>query len=298
VSIVVVSLRVTFIEVVFVMKRVTANRKREALDDLKALAVILNFDWESGDAKQIEKLQREMVIFLWINVEDGLKNRAKAKSVQEELKADLLPILSPEGEVDPEKAFSRLQKLLRKLNEVESKTEWEIDSIEYEWESVIASDGKPDTVLMPLAPADAEWKSLHIHPTAELNLLGYRWHFGRTLFGKPTQKDHGFSREILYQIVLDAFRSGAIERLRTCPQCKVFFVAEDARQQFCSDEHRNEFNNKKRLESGYFSDLRRRARARELQKARELKRKGKSVTEIQKQTGLSLRVLKRERVIH
>src|SRR5439155_17441497 len=112
-------LRVTLTVRSFIMKRVTAGKQREALDDLKALAAILNFGWEHGDAREFKNLQKEMVIFLWINVEDGLKNRAKAKAVQDELKADLLPILSPEGAVDPEKAYLRIRKLLRKLNEVE-----------------------------------------------------------------------------------------------------------------------------------------------------------------------------------
>jgi len=150
-----------------------------------------------------------------------------------------------------------------------------------------------------LAPAEAEWKFSHVRPSAELNLLGYRWHFGKKLFGGPaTQENAGLSREVLYEIVLRAFESGAIERLRTCPQCNAFFVAEDARQQFCSDEHRNEFNNKERLKSGYFSDLRRRTRALDLKKARALKRQGKSITEIQKKTGLSPRVLKRAGIIN
>lgn len=282
------------------MKRVTESKQRWDFEGLRALAAILNFDWEAGDSRQLEKLQKEIVIFHWIGVRDGLKNRKKAKLVQDELKADLLPILPPEGDVDPEKAYFRIHKLLRKLNEVEAKSEWEIDPIEYEWESVVDPDGAPDTVLMPLPPAEAESKFLHMHPTAKLNLLGYRWHFGRTLKhfgGAATQKDHGFSREILYQILLDAFESGAIERLRTCPQCKIFFVAEDARQLFCSDEHRNEFNNQQRLKSGYFKDRRGGKRKRDLVRARKLLREGKSPAQIAKATGLSRRVLKREGIV-
>ena len=97
--------------------------------------------------------------------------------------------------------------------------------------------------------------------------------------------------------MLNGFERRTIERLRTCPHCKAFFVAEDARQQFCGDQHRNEFNNKQRLESGYFTSLRHKARTRDLKKARGLKQQGKSATEIRKETGLSLRVLKREGVI-
>src|SRR5215831_18765899 len=115
------------------MKRVTA-KQGEPLAGLKALAAILNFDWDGGDAGQIEKSINAIRprYFIWI-VGEGLKDRKRAKSIQVELKADLLPILSPEGKVDPEKAYFRIKKLLRKLNEIESKTEWDIKPIDYEW---------------------------------------------------------------------------------------------------------------------------------------------------------------------
>ena len=255
------------------MKRVTASKQHKELNDLKVLAAILNFDWDGGDAGQLEKLINAIhpVYFLWV-VGAALKDRKRAKSVQEELKADLLPILSPEGKVDPEKAYSRIKKFLRKLNEIESKAEWEIEPVDYEGEPMF-----------------------DMHPTAKLNLLGYRWYIGRT-FGQA--RVLGFSREALYQSVLDAFESGTIERLRTCRQCKAFFVAEDNRQQFCSDEHRNEFNNKQRLSSGWFKDHRSRKRKRDLARARKLLREGKSPGEIAKATKLSQRVLKREGIIH
>jgi len=281
------------------VKRVTASKQHKELNGLKVLAAILNFDWDGGDAGQLEKLINAIgEYFLWI-VRDALKDRGKAKSVQEELKADLLPILSPEGKVDPEKAYFRIKKLLRKLNEIESKTEWDIEPIEYEWLPVFRPEAEPsEDALAPLPPDEVKSKwDPFFNPTAELNLLGYRWHIGSTLSAQ-TANDYGFGRGTLYQIVLDAFKSGSIERLRTCLQCKVFFVAEDGRQQFCSDEHRNEFNNKQRLQSGYFKDRRGVKRKRDLARARKLLREGKSPGEIAKATKLSQRVLKREGVIH
>jgi hypothetical protein len=276
------------------MKRVTASKQRDELDSLKVLAALLNFDWEGGDARQVEKVQRDVRIFYGSFIEDALKDRAKAKSVLEELRADLLAILSPEGDVDPEKAYFLIRKLLRKFNEIESKTVWEIDPIEYEWASVITSEAEPDTVLMPLPPAEVESKYLPFNPVAEINLLGYRWQFGGASEGVDF---FSFSRDAVYQMVLDAFKSGAIERLRTCPHCKAFFVADDARQQFCSDEHRNEFNNKQRLAGTYFRDLRQKKRRRQITRARQLLQEGKSPKEIASKTKLSLRVLKREGVI-
>jgi len=278
------------------MKRVTRTKAFGDLDGLKALAAFLNFDWENGDPKDLEKLEKEArAIFLPI-IHDALKNRDKAKAVQAELKTDLLPIFAPEEAVTPEEADHRLGKLIRKLNEGESKTEWDIEPIDYEWISTVDAEGEPtpeDIVLAPVDPDEVESENLLIHPSAELNLLGYRWRFGRRF----KYKNFTFSQEAL-QTILEAFESGAIARFRTCPHCTAFFVADDARQQFCSDEHRNEFNNNKRLQSGYFSDLRRKRRTADLKRARALKREGKSPTEIQKQTGLSLRVLKRERLLN
>jgi hypothetical protein len=280
------------------MKRVTATKPPEDLDGLKMLAAILNFDWDGGDEKQLKKLKSDLPPFYWLVVEDALKDRGKASIVQSELKADLLPIFASDGKVEPEDAETRIQKLLHKLNEAESKTEWAIEPVEYERE-FWSRTGDPEeetteSGLRPLTPDEVKSKCVLLHTRAQLNLLGYRWHFGRTLGGLD---EFGLSRQLLYQIILDAFRNESIARFRTCTHCKAFFVAEDARQQFCSDEHRNEFNNKKRLESGYFSNLRHKARAEALKKARALKRQGKSETEIEKETGLSTRILKREGVI-
>ena len=124
-----------------------------------------------------------------------------------------------------------------------------------------------------------------------IELLGYKWFLGRK------QREVGTARDYLYLIIRDALQNGVFDRLRMCPRCKKFFVADDARQRFCSNEHRNEFNNKKRLEEGYFKRLRKGKRRRELVRARKLQSEGESPTEIRKQTGLPLRVLKREGVI-
>jgi hypothetical protein len=277
------------------MKRVTETNAFEFWDrlNLKVLAALLNFDWESEDPKAVEKLTKEFRGPYRGIIQNALDNREKAKTVQAELKTDLVPIFAAEGEVTPEEASLRIEKLIRKLNEVDSKAEWNIDPIDYEWTPIDPGDEETgDLVLRPLDPDEIEKNLALMNAREELNLLGYRWCFRRKGLS------FGFSRETLYVMILEAFERGAIARFRTCPHCKNFFVADDARQQFCSDEHRNEFNNAKRLQSGYFSDLRRKRRTADLKRARALKREGKSPTEIQKQTGLSLRVLKRERIVH
>ena len=135
---------------------------------------------------------------------------------------------------------------------------------------------------MPLNPDQVKSKSLHLDRTADFNLLDYGWYFGETLKAKDGVSG---SREVIYHIILDAFKSGSIARFRACPHCKAFFVAEDARQQFCSDEHRNEFNNEQRLKSGYFTTLRHKVRTLDLKKARALKREGKSSSRNPKTNG-------------
>ena len=85
-----------------------------------------------------------------------------------------------------------------------------------------------------------------------VELLGYKWFVG--LEGEEV--DGTFSRDQLYLYIRDAFQIGVFDRLRICRRCKKFLVAEDARQEFCSDEHRNEFYNKQRLNVGYFKKRR------------------------------------------
>jgi hypothetical protein len=278
------------------MKRVT----HEDLDGLKVLAAFLNFDWESGDSKQLEQMTKDVHPFYRVVVVEGaLEDRGKAHAVQEELKTDLAPIFAPEGKVEPEQADFRISQLIRKLNEVESKIEWDIEPKDFERESW-GPTGDPEEErteygLRPLSPDEVKSKSLDIYPTGELSLLGYRWYFGRKRFQGGIDRD--FGRVTIYQIILDAFRSGAIARFRRCLHCKAFFVAEDDRKQFCSDEHRNDFNNKQRLESGYFEKRRRNNRQRQIAKARRLRREGKSLAQIAKETKLSLRVLKKEGIV-
>ena len=59
-----------------------------------------------------------------------------------------------------------------------------------------------------------------------VELLGYKWFVG--LEGEEV--DGTFSRDQLYSYIRDAFQIGVFDRLRICPHCKKFLVAEDARQ--------------------------------------------------------------------
>ena len=272
--------------------RVTKSSERDDLIGLKVLALVLNFDFEAGSPQDLEWLKRlsryDFANVEWVLTKGDPDDKKRANGIRAELRADLEPIIAPEGKVSVSEAFLRIHKLLEKINKIESKTVWGVEPVDHK---LVGSD--EDAEFIPKEADDARDTTWYWTSRRTVELLGYKWFVG--LEGEAV--DGTFSRDQLYSYIRDAFQIGVFDRLRICPQCKNFFVAEDDRKQFCSDQHRNEFNNKQRLESGYFSDLRQKARRRDLKKARVLKRAGKSIAEIQKETGLSVRVLKREKVI-
>jgi hypothetical protein len=105
------------------------------------------------------------------------------------------------------------------------------------------------------------------------------------------------AEDYLYLIIRDALQKGVFERLRICHQCKAFFVANDARQRFCTEEHRNRFNNQKRVKNGSFNRYRKNQKL-ALIHARRLRREGKSVSDISKATKLQVSVLKRHGIVN
>ena len=66
------------------MKRVTASKPPQGgLNGLKTVAAVLNFDWEGGNLKQLEKLKADLGGFYWLVViERVLKDRGKATMVE------------------------------------------------------------------------------------------------------------------------------------------------------------------------------------------------------------------------
>ena len=180
--------------------------------------------------------------------------------------------------------MGRIHKLLEKINEIETKTVWGVEPVDYK---LVGAD--EDAEFIPKEADDAGDTTWYWTSRKMVELLGYKWFVG----AQGVAAAFAFSRDELYLKIRDAFQIGVFDRLRICPLCKKFFVADDARKQFCTDEHRNEFNNKRRLESGWFKKNRRDKRKVQLAKARRLQREGKSATQIAKETKLPLRVLKR-----
>ena len=272
--------------------RVTKSSERDDLIGLKVLAMVLNFDFEAGSSQDLERLKR-LSPYDFANVESVLTKgdpdeKKRANGIRAELRADLEPIIAPEGKVSATEAYVRIHKLLEKINKIGSKAVWGVEPVDYKW---VGSD--EDAELIPKEAEDARDTTWYWTSSRTVELLGYKWFVGV----QGVAADFAFSRDELYLNIRDAFQIGVFDRLRICRLCKKFLVAEDARQQFCSDEHRNEFHNKDRLESGWFKDRRSRKRKRDLALARKLLREGKSATQIAKETKLPLRVLKREQII-
>ena len=266
--------------------------ERDDLIGLKVLAMVLNFDFEAGSPQDLKTLKR-LSPYDFANVESvltkgGPDEKKRANGIRAELRADLEPIIAPEGKVRVTEAFLRIHKLLEKINKIEIKTIWGVESVNYKW---VGSD--EDAEFIPKEAGDARDTTWYWTSGRTVELLGYKWFVG----AQGVAAAFAFSRDELYLKIRDAFQIGVFDRLRICPLCKKFLVAEDARQQFCSNEHRNEFNNQQRLKSGYFKDRRGDKRKRDISRARKLSHEGKSPAEIAKATKLSLRVLRREGIV-
>jgi hypothetical protein len=275
------------------MRVTKKSAERDDLIGLKVLAMVLNFDFEAGSPRDLERLKRlspyDFANVEWVLTKGDPDDKKRANGIREELRADLEPIIPPEKEVSVTEAYGRIHRLLEKINKIESKTIWGVEPVDYKW---VESDENGE--FIPKEADDARDTTWYWASGRTVELLGYKWFVGV----QGVAGAFAFSRDELYLKIREAFQIGVFDRLRICPHCKKFFVAEDARQRFCSDEHRNEFNNKQRLESGWFKKRRRDNRQRQIAKARRLLREGKSPAQIAKETKLPLRVLKREGLIH
>jgi len=222
---------------------------RSNLSGLEALADFLNFNHDSGDAEVFKDLQQKYSLpplilsaSLWDwNVEDS-KAANKAKKLHSELKRDLEPIIPPAKADNPTEAYDRIEKLLKKINNMKFQTGWAVDSVEY----TMMQLGDPQAEKYELVRKEPEellkTSELLLSPHRVIEVLGYKWFFGR----KPQGISMGLSRENLYLIILDALESGEFSRLKRCQwtECQKFFVAEPQGKKFCSIEHTLEADKK------------------------------------------------------
>jgi len=106
-------------------------------------------------------------------------------------------------------------------------------------------------------------------------------------------------REFFYWLLYQTLKSGEFSRLRKCPNCSNFYIAKDLKRKFCSAKCKDDYYNETRKKDGYFTKAWRRRRRKALNKAKRLlKEKGSAqVARVAKETGLTVRILKREGLI-
>jgi len=240
------------------MKRVTTNRKDQGLGKLKSglesLVYFMNLD--------LDTTREEDVIedpISWVHLPGMLRSargKMKAKRLQSELRRDLMPLVNPTKEYDLlDEAFDLLDKLVTKIDKMNLRSHW---------------------VGMPVDEAGP----------GTLVILDRRWEVYKEI-------DRRSLRHSLYWNLIHSLESGELSSLKVCPECSRYFIQADARQGFCNHKCRIEFNNKQRLQTGYFKNRRQTIRRKSLSRARRLLREGKSLNEVSNETRLSLRVLKR-----
>jgi hypothetical protein len=278
--------------------RVPKERLSTHRNELAAIAIVLNLDFDNVEPAELERL-RKLDLAWFVEVQSISKRPAdaeKAKAAQSKAKGLLMPILAPAGDITAEEASDRIEKLITAINQHAPKIELELASTDREWIFAEDEEGNvTDAGLVLRENGDNEYYLDHLHSPKRLDLLGYYWAVGRKrsgVTGIPIEWG-----EDIYHVIRQALENQTFTRLRVCPVCTKFFFADDNREKFCSDEHRNEFNNKARLTGTYYQERRKKARKQHIATARRLLREGRSPKEIARETKLSLRVLKRERII-
>jgi len=249
----------------------------------KPLAKFLNFDPAKTELRVNEK-----EIGFWWPLTAFHVDREAAKRIQKELREILIPLTHTKQRPKIAEAHSLIAKITAKANGLKVDTKWEAQCIEYDVDTGarLAPDELYDRHI------DAGENAVEISVvTPSGRTAKARWRISRKW---ETSSD---TEERVYWDLIGAFRSREFSLLKSCPQCQNFFVADDPRRDFCSDECRNTYNNKQRLGEGYFKELRRKKRTLELKTAKRLLAEGKSLKQVVEKTGLSERVLKRERIL-
>src|SRR5262245_58881885 len=118
--------------------RVTKNTGNGGLRELNFLATILNFDFESGDLQDLKRKLAQHSRWYWalINTlcgKGGPDFKTVANLTRAELRTQLEKLVSPNQKVGSLEASNTIDALLDVINNVEYKTEWCLDPVEYEY---------------------------------------------------------------------------------------------------------------------------------------------------------------------
>jgi hypothetical protein len=261
---------------------------KEAQWGLTSLAYFLNLDL---DTVKEEAFKEHFFLRVYLSsLLQRPKGRRAAKRLQADVRDHLLLLVGPKRQLSLEEAYELLWGLVERVNKVLHTPRWAILPVDYE---LYADDaGKTVTGSHRLEAEEREEQSNYLRPGQRvIQLLGYRWRVGLDYGGVGSLQGY------VYSLIIHALEDAKLTQLKVCNKCQKFFAQADARQRFCSDQCRIESNNKRRLESGYFSALRHTKRERQLKRAYRLLKEGKPRAKVEKETGLSLRVLRREGLV-
>jgi len=185
------------------------------------------------------------------------------EEVRREVLGDLLPIIAPEHTQDRKRSELALERLIEKINAMNFIIDWRLERVKKRGPTPV-------------------WGVI-------VNIHGNKWRLNKWLKFNPKSP-----KVILYSFIAMLLETDYLAEVKRCG-CKKFFVSDDPRQKFCNDQCRNDYNNKRRLESDYFSGLRHKKRQRDLARARRLFQEGKSPEELVNEIpGLTIRILRRE----
>jgi len=220
---------------------------------LHSLVDFLNFEFDSDDVDELERLKQKYEprtdtfegkllaparLWQW---KYGTKAAREADRLQKKIRGILIPIISPARADNATKAYHRIQRLFKEINKFEFQTKWDVRAILYHWEESEFADFE----LFKGKPQDDPPRSV-ISPQRELNIMGYRWLFGRDF---SLLDGTGFSEEMLYLVILYTLESGEFPKLKRCQweDCQTFFVADPPRRKTCNNDHAREVD---RIEAG------------------------------------------------
>jgi len=251
------------------------------------LVQFLNFTFDSrGKVKLGEDPAVRLLLYSVYRskVQRGLR---EARKIQKQIIEDITPLLVRERAKDDQghqAVLSHLKALIQKINRLRLKSEW---IVAFGDQEIRFHDGERNLLFEPLRSQNPFLMGPPtLGPKQRILKIGKtKWIVYRQLF------DESSLHKWLYGILISVLEDGYFASLRRCEECQKFFIAEDARKQFCGDNCKTAFHNKRRLAEGYFSDYRIKSSKRKLIQARRLLKSGKSQNEVIEETGLSRRAV-------
>jgi hypothetical protein len=265
----------------------SGNKKKPAKktvvkSSLELLATFLNFDFDTTDIRAIKDIFRSSLAF------QRFPKRNRCKDIQLSLRDDVLGVIE-NRKLSPEDGYKFLYDLTKKINKMSLTLEWNVMPVDYEFV------GDREIDLVPIKPVEATEKIRdYLAPGQQVaTLMGCRW----IISERASLIKAESLKEYLYWAVIQALENGTLGQLQRCKHCNNLFVQADPRKEFCGQKCKDNFHNKKRLESGYFNKLRKQKMTRALARAKRLLRSSELPETVSKETGLSIGILRRKGLI-